>query len=66
MNGRMTILAAAVAAAMMTMTVSLFAAEPQARSATKSEPICGYRMMSDHAQGSTAKVNPRKEGVSHV
>jgi hypothetical protein len=47
MNGR-TILAAAIAAAMMTMTVSLFAAEqPSAGTARQSEPIYGYRMMDD-------------------
>jgi hypothetical protein len=45
---RHSILAAAVAAAMMTMTVSLFAAEqPAAAPAAKSEPIYGHRMMSD-------------------
>lgn len=50
MNGRTTILAAAIAAAMMSMTVSLFAAEQPGASATaprKSEPIYGYRMMDD-------------------
>jgi hypothetical protein len=41
---RQTMMAAAIAAAMMTMTVSLFAAE---QPAPKSEPIYGYRMMSD-------------------
>jgi hypothetical protein len=47
MNAR-TLLAAAVAAAMMTMTVNLFAAEPSApRPAYKSEPIVGYGMMND-------------------
>lgn len=40
-----TMLSAAVAAAMMTMTVSLFAAEQTAP--PKSEPIYGYRMMTD-------------------
>jgi len=41
-----TIVAAAVAAAMMAMTVSLFAAEQTSGStAPKSEPIYGYRMM---------------------
>ena len=44
MNAR-TIVAAAVAAAMMAMTVSLFAAEQAP--APKSEPIYGYRMMND-------------------
>lgn len=45
MNAR-TALAAVVAAAMMTMTVSLFAAEtPPATTARKSEPIYGYGMM---------------------
>jgi hypothetical protein len=49
MNAR-ALLAAAVAAAMMTMTVSLFAAEtpaPVAKPAAKSEPIYGYNMMTD-------------------
>jgi hypothetical protein len=49
MNAR-TLLAAAVAAAMMTMTVSLFAAEtptPAGKPAAKSEPIYGYGMMTD-------------------
>jgi len=42
------VLAAAVCAAMMTMTVSLFAADtPAGKTAPKSEPIYGYRMMSD-------------------
>ena len=40
-------LAAAAAVAMLSVTVSLFAAEPNAGSARKSEPIYGYRMMSD-------------------
>lgn len=45
MNTR-TLIAAAVAAAMMSMTISLFAAEqPAAGVAPKSEPIYGYRMM---------------------
>lgn len=43
MNAR-AVMAAAVAAAMMTITVSLFAAESAPR---KSEPIYGYRMMND-------------------
>ena len=43
---RQTMMAAAIAAAMMTMTVSLFAAE-QTAPARKSEPIYGYRMMTD-------------------
>ena len=47
MNGQ-TLLAAVIAAAMMTMTVSLFAAEqPSASTARKSEPIYGYRVMND-------------------
>jgi hypothetical protein len=44
---RKTLMAAAIAAAMMTMTVSLFAAEQPAAPAQKSEPIYGYRMMND-------------------
>jgi uncharacterized membrane protein len=44
---RQTMMAAAFAAAMMTMTVSLFAAEQPAATAAKSEPIYGYRMMND-------------------
>ena len=47
MNSR-TIVAAAIAAAMMATTVSLFAAEAASGSTTpKSEPIYGYRMMND-------------------
>ena len=47
MNTR-TIVAAAIAAAMMATTVSLFAAEGVSESTTrKSEPIYGYRMMND-------------------
>ena len=43
-----TIVAAAIAAAMIATTVSLFAAEGTAESAArKSEPIYGYRMMND-------------------
>ena len=44
---RQTMMAAAIAAAMMTMTVSMFAAEQPAATAAKSEPIYGYRMMDD-------------------
>ncbi len=44
---RQTMMAAAIAAAMTTMTVSLFAAEQPAAPAAKSEPIYGYRMMND-------------------
>jgi hypothetical protein len=48
MSARTVFAAAAAAAAMMTITVSLFAAEqPFASPARKSEPIYGYRMMSD-------------------
>ncbi len=47
MNAR-TLLAAAVAAAMMTMTVNLFAADtPAVSPARKSEPIVGYGMMNN-------------------
>jgi len=43
-----TMMAAAVAAAMMTMTVTLFAAEQSAgTTARQSEPIYGYRVMND-------------------
>lgn len=43
-----TLIAAAVAAGMMAMTVALFAADqPAAGAAPKSEPIYGYRMMDD-------------------
>jgi hypothetical protein len=45
---RTTTMAAAIAAAMMTMTVTLFAAEhPSGAPAGRSEPIYGYRMMND-------------------
>jgi hypothetical protein len=48
MSARTVLAAAVAAAAMMTITVSLFAAEqPSASPARKSEPIYGYRMMSD-------------------
>jgi hypothetical protein len=43
---RQTLMAAAIAAAMMAMTVSLFADE-QPVSPRKSEPISGYHMMSE-------------------
>jgi hypothetical protein len=48
MNAR-AIIATAAATAMMTITVSLFAADtpPAGAAAQKSEPIYGYRMMSD-------------------
>ena len=47
MNVR-TVVAAAMAAAMMTITVSLFAADqPSPSTVRKSEPIYGYRMMSN-------------------
>lgn len=47
MNAR-TVISAAVAAAMMSLTVSMFAAETTpAAPAQKSEPIYGYRMMTD-------------------
>jgi hypothetical protein len=43
-----TLIAAAAAAGMMAITVSLFAADqPPAGTAPKSEPIYGYRMMDD-------------------
>jgi hypothetical protein len=45
---RTTTMAAAVGAAMMAMTVTLFAAEqPAGAPAARSEPIYGYRMMND-------------------
>lgn len=45
---RMTTMAAAIAAAMIAMTVTLFAAEqPAGAPAGRSEPIYGYRMMND-------------------
>lgn len=48
MNTRTLMAAAVAAASMMTVTVSLFAAEqPSVSAARKSEPIYGYRMMSD-------------------
>jgi hypothetical protein len=40
--------AAAIAATMIALTVTLFAVEPPAG---KSEPIYGYRMMSDEGMG---------------